>query len=143
MVRKTSIDILNKIKAEGLLSARRLQVYEHLFFYGPMTAMEVFKALKVNTNQSGRFTELKKMGVISDMGEVECPVTGRTVTLWGVTNNLPDKLKARKTKAQIVGEQYEELRSSYNKLITYLAEVQGITPGKAGENFIQWAEGKQ
>ena len=47
--------------------------------------------LGLKTNQSGRFTELKNLGVIHEVGVRKCKVTGYKVTEWDVTNNLPKK----------------------------------------------------
>ena len=45
-IRQTSIDCYNKIKAEGLLSKRRLEVYEILFHHGQLTANEIVRISK-------------------------------------------------------------------------------------------------
>lgn len=99
MIRETSIEAYNQIKANGLLSKRRFQIYDCLYFNGPMTAMEVFKKLGLRTNQSGRFTEMEKLEVIQDAGTKLDDETGMTVTLWDVTSGLPQKIK-KPTKKQ-------------------------------------------
>lgn len=64
-----------------------------------MTANEVFEQLNLKTNQSGRFTEMLEMGVIQEVGERVCSITGRNVILWDVTDQLPKK-KERKRKTK-------------------------------------------
>ena len=73
--RQTSIDCYNKIKASGLLSKRRLEVYKSILENAPCTSNEIFKSLNLPTNQSGRFTELEDLGVIYGVGVRECAVT--------------------------------------------------------------------
>lgn len=89
MIRETSIETFLQIKREGLLSKRRQEVYECLYNHGPLTANEVFTRLNLPTNQSGRFTELEKLGVIKEQSVRVCRVTGRRATAWITTNGLP------------------------------------------------------
>ena len=76
-MRQTSIDCYNKIKANGLLSKSRLQVYEALYK-----------------------TELREQGVIYEKGEKKCNITGRNVIEWDLTDNLPIKLNVTQTIKQ-------------------------------------------
>jgi hypothetical protein len=93
MARETSIETYLKIKRSGLLSSRRLEIYECLFNKGPLTASQVFVLLGLETNQSGRFTELSEMEVIKEVGTITCPITNNTAILWDVTAKLPVKIK--------------------------------------------------
>jgi hypothetical protein len=114
--RQTSIDCYNKIKQEGLLSKRRLQVYESIFNYAPCTASEVFNEKNLKTNQSGRFTELRDLGVIYEKGERLCSVTGRNVIEWDLTDRLPIKIKkSNKTKKHKIDDALNSLRELYKK----------------------------
>jgi len=88
-IRQTSIDCYNQIKAEGLLSKRRLEVYEAIFKNAPCSASEIFNVKNLKTNQSGRFTELRDLGVIYEKGIKKCSVTGKNVIEWDLTDNLP------------------------------------------------------
>lgn len=96
MVRDTSIEVYNKIKADGLLSKKRFELYDHIYHYGPLTASSAFKALGWKTNQSGRFTELEQRGVIRAIGKTEDADTGHTVTLWDITSHLPEQQMVHK-----------------------------------------------
>ena len=112
--RQTSIDCYNQIKSEGLLSKRRLQVYESIFNYAPCTASEVFNDKNLKTNQSGRFTELRDLGVIYEKGERLCRVTGRNVIEWDLTDKLPVNVKKTiKTKKQKINDALNLLRVLY------------------------------
>jgi hypothetical protein len=93
--RKTSIDAYYKIKQEGLLSKRRMEVYEALYEFGPLTANELVRHMKrisPESNQTGwnaRFSELQRLGVIHEVG-VRCDeISGNQCIVWDVTDQLP------------------------------------------------------
>ena len=112
--RQTSIDCFNQIKQEGLLSKRRLQVYESIYNSAPCTASEVFKDKNLKTNQSGRFTELRDLGVIYEKGERVCSITGRNVIEWDLTDTLPINIKSSiKTKQHRVNDALNSFRKLY------------------------------
>ena len=112
--RQTSIDCYNKIKSEGLLSKMRLKVYEAILRKAPCTASEVFNEKNLKTNQSGRFTELRDLGVIYEKGERLCSVTGRNVIEWDLTDRLPVNVKkSNKTKKNKIDDALNSLRELY------------------------------
>ena len=112
--RQTSIDCFNQIKQEGLLSKRRLEVYESIYNSAPCTASEVFKDKNLKTNQSGRFTELRDLGVIYEKGERVCSITGMNVIEWDLTDRLPVNIKnPNKTKKQRLDAALNSLRELY------------------------------
>lgn len=104
MKRKTSAEAFQKIKDEGLLSKRRLEVYETLYTYGPMTGMELLMRLKRTTNVDSqvraRLNELRELGVAEEVGEVRCSITKMHVIQWDVTDRLPER--PRKTASDCV-----------------------------------------
>lgn len=113
MTRQTSIDAYHEIKLKGLLSVRRFQIYDVLHRFGALTANEVFEILKKETDPSGkqfrfdsntraRFTELRELGVVKELGTQKCSVTGRECILWDVTGNLPAETPSRITNQQKV-----------------------------------------
>jgi hypothetical protein len=116
-VRQTSINCYNRIKSEGLLSKRRLEVYEAIYNSAPCTASEIFNVKHLKTNQSGRFTELRDLGVIYEKGERRCRVTGRNVIEWDLTDELPTNIKTP-TKKDRVNNSLEGLRELYKKKTT-------------------------
>ena len=88
-IRQTSKDVYAEIKESGLMSHMRWLVYDQLYWGGPMTAQEVFKSLGCDTNQSGRFTEMREMGAIEEVGIRACTITGNDVIEWAVSGNMP------------------------------------------------------
>jgi len=115
--RQTSIDCYNKIKQEGLLSKRRLEVYEALLSSAPCTSTEAIRNAKTTFGifgVSSRFTELRDLGVIYERGEKQCSITGRNVIEWDLTDRLPINIKkTNKTKKQKKDEALESLRNLY------------------------------
>jgi hypothetical protein len=113
--RQTSIECYNKIKAEGLLSKQRLAVYTSLLKMGkPSTAREVYSTMSVAKQEATRFTELRNLGVIYEVGNRKCSVTGRTAIEWDLTDRLPVETKiTANTKKQRVANAINGLRQLY------------------------------
>lgn len=97
-MKQTSIDAYEQIKSEGLLTKRKLEVYQILKFHGPMTAHEVVGVARSKyplANQTGfnaRLSELEKLGCVEIADTKTNPVSGKQNYVWRVTNNLPKKL---------------------------------------------------
>jgi len=115
-IRQTSIDVYNEIKSKGLLSQKRMEIYNIVYHNGPMTSAEAFKIInqdkpKSNVlNQSrARFTELRDMGCLVELGTKTCGVTGNTVIEWDVTDGLPKDLPKQKTKKQKIDEILDDI----------------------------------
>ena len=115
--RQTSIDCYNKIKQEGLLSKRRLEVYEAILSTAPCTSSEAIRNAKTTFGVFGvssRFTELRDLGVIYEKGEKKCSITGRNVIEWDLTDRLPIKFKNKnKTKKQRINDAINSFRELY------------------------------
>lgn len=97
-VRETSAEAYRTIKENGLLSERRLQVYDYLYQHGPCTANELVnragkRSTLGNQNVVTRLGELRAMGVVKELGTRQCEVTGMRVIVWDVTRELPKKLE--------------------------------------------------
>lgn len=86
----TSRKAYYEIKREGLLSRSRMQVYECLYHNGAMTGRELNETLG-NDSAHKRLSELHKRGVITKKGKRDCRITGRTATVWVVTEALPSE----------------------------------------------------
>ena len=116
-IRQTSIDCYNQIKADGLLSKRRLEVYSSLLKMGkPSTTREVYSTMNVDKQEATRFTELRNLGVIYEVRNRKCSVTGRTAIEWDITDNLPKKTKViTNTKKDRVKNTLIALRDLYKK----------------------------
>ena len=116
-IRKTSIECFNKIKQEGLLSKRRLEVYEALYTSAPCTSSEAIRNAKTTFGVFGvssRFTELRDLGVIYEKDVRPCKVTGRNVIEWDLTDRLPVNVKnTNKTKKQKINDALNSLRVLY------------------------------
>lgn len=108
MIRQTSINVYRQIEAEGLLSKRRWEVYNHLYKHGPLTQREAVNQISnkyaAERSYTPRFAELEKMLVIRSVGERVCSITGRQVLIWDVTDKLPKKIETKKepTKSQLI-----------------------------------------
>lgn len=102
MFRQTSKAAYDAIKAQGLLSERRFEVYDVLYHHGPLTQVEVWKkiaATNPNVQQHSvtpRFAEMVRLGVIREVTDTDgrflkrkCTVTDRTCMTWDVTSSLP------------------------------------------------------
>ena len=113
--RQTSIDCYNQIKEQGLLSNMRFEVYSALLSIGkPSTTREVYETMNVMKQEATRFTELRKLGVIYEVQNRKCTITGRTAIEWGLTNRLPvDYKNPNKTKKQKVDKALNSLRELY------------------------------
>ena len=115
--RQTSIDCYNQIKANGLLSKRRFEVYEALLSSAPCTSSEAIRNAKTTFGVFGvssRFTELRDLGVIYEVRTRECTVTGRNVIEWDLTDRLPINVKkSNKTKKNKIDDALNSLRELY------------------------------
>lgn len=115
--RQTSIDCYNQIRANGLLSKRRFEVYEALLSSAPCTSSEAIRNAKTTFGVFGvssRFTELRDLGVIYEVRTRECKVTGRNVIEWDLTDRLPVNIKkSNKTKKHKIDDALNSLRELY------------------------------
>ena len=102
--RNTSIEAYNEVIP--FLSKKRKEIYDVLFNLGPMTSAEVFRHLNARnpvaniTQSRARFTELREMGAILELGTKPCNVTGVTVILWDVDDGPVKKLEKKLTTKQ-------------------------------------------
>jgi len=90
-VRQTSAEAFRVITETGLLSKRRLQVYEHLYHNGPLTAKQLSLALHFSAWK--RVSELRRMGCVRELGVVVCEYTGHKVLQWDVTDVIPERVR--------------------------------------------------
>ena len=118
--RQTSIDCYNQIKEEGLLSNMRFKVYEAILKKAPCTSAEVLSIMlsknSAITSSRARFTELRELGVIYEVQNRKCTITGRTSIEWDLTDRLPINIKnPNKTKKHRVDDALNSLRELYKK----------------------------
>ena len=107
MTRETTIEAYHRADATGLIQGIKLKVLEILAKHGPMTANEMRKYGDPSANSGvygTRLSELKRMGVVQEVGERPCETTGYSAIEWDLTGNLPVKLPKEKTKKEIKKE---------------------------------------
>lgn len=108
MIRRTSVETYNSIKDSGLLSDKRLKVYE-IFYEHPegLTGAQVsmIYSSRYPTSQHSetirnRITELRDMGVLTEVETVKCEFSDRNVIKFALNDNMPATLKAKPTLNQ-------------------------------------------
>lgn len=94
MIRQTSVETYNAIKADGLLGRLQMDVYAAIFEHGPVTQNELhqywFPGRQPRDIQP-RVSELVKFGVVKEVGKRPCKITRRECLIWDVTDSLPVK----------------------------------------------------
>lgn len=90
MSRSTSAQARDELEATGELSQRRGQVLGILLRCGPLTGAEVDAVGKGEPGVRGhlhkRLGELEGVGLVERVGTRVCKQTGRTATVWRVTD---------------------------------------------------------
>lgn len=119
-IRQTSINCFNQINAQGLLSKQRFEVYSALLKIGkPSTTREVYATMNVVKQEATRFTELRNIGVIYEVRNRKCNITGRTAIEWDLTDKLPINIKVNNnSKKQRVQDALDYLNELYKKKTT-------------------------
>jgi hypothetical protein len=132
MARQTSIDCYNQIKAQGLLSKMRFKVYECILTNAPCTSAEALSNMlsknSAITSSRARFTELRELGVIYEVRNRKCTITGRTAIEWDLTDGLPkEKIISDNSKKQRIQTTIDALKLLYkNKLTATLDDWQMV-----------------
>lgn len=98
MVQQTSIQAFHQIQQSGLLSQRRLEVYQAIVFNPKSTGTEILRIAGLQRNHSGRFTELVELGLIKEGQSRECSLTGNTALTWESTGEQPKEVKKKPIK---------------------------------------------
>jgi hypothetical protein len=128
-INQNSLDAFNHIKKNGLLSDKRLKVYQ-IFVHNPngLTGSEVSDIYKKNYPSSqhsetirNRITELRDMGVLDEVGNVPCKFTKRTVMKYKVNTNMPTKLVVKKSLNTNIDEIISDLKRVWD--LTTTAEL--------------------
>lgn len=104
------------------MSKRRWEVYAWLFHNGPASANEVYRALVTgrwinSSSYLSRLSELRRMGVIQEVGEKTDHETKMLVLVWDVTNKMPtplERIDQRMTRNQLIIELAAVARSYLN-----------------------------
>lgn len=116
MTRETSIEAYHYIVESGKVAERHRQLYSIVYNHGPITANSAFNvlkqelgALRFDSNTRARFTELREMGLIQEMGTGTDPITKRRVIVWDVTKNFPRKPPKSETKSMVIAKLAKEV----------------------------------
>ena len=123
MARQTSIDCYNQIKAQGLLSKLRLATHYAMLYASPCTAGELQSYIDKNGIKVKHawklLSQLRDLGVVYEMNERKCNITGRVVIEWELTDKLPIKADLpTNTKKQRVADTMDALRLLYKNKLT-------------------------
>jgi len=137
-VKKTSAEVYEQIKLEGLLSKKRQEVYEILHLYGPMTGAQVAERMFMGGRKPAsetvrnRITELRDRGCVEEVKEGPCPVTGRTVIWWATTDRLPvEPSKNKRSRVEKICRSIDIL--SYPELVEISAYIHKSLSRKTGK----------
>jgi len=100
---QNSIDAYNTIKENGLLSKRRMEVLSAIYEHKEATQNEILRHFRLKRpdiasgSVTTRFSELQRMGVIGVVRTKLDNITKNPCDVWGITGNLPAKLKKKLT----------------------------------------------
>ncbi len=118
MIHANSIRAYRQIKSWGLVGQRQLEALTVLIEAGkPLTVTEIHGIQRGGStgdgefwrnNLSARITELKDRGVLEEVGDRKCDVTGNLVQVVWFTGNLPSgapgKTNNKLSRAELVDE---------------------------------------
>lgn len=117
MIQKTSIETYHAIKDSGLISEKRMKVFD-IFYAHPegLTGAEVSEIYKKQNPTSqhsetirNRITELFQMGVLAEIGVVECQFSKRSVMKWCCIDKMPIPLEKKQTKKEKIKEILDDI----------------------------------
>lgn len=79
----TSRESYRILIASGQLRGQQAQALEAVTRHGPATSGEIIQTLGPNVNLwRARFTELQGRGLIVEVGQRRCTITGRNAIVW-------------------------------------------------------------
>jgi hypothetical protein len=82
-VRRTSIESFNALRESGTLGRLQKLTFDTILTFGALTGRE----LDQYSGQSclwKRLSELEARGIVKVVGERQCKVTGRVVSVWDI-----------------------------------------------------------
>jgi hypothetical protein len=124
MIQKTSIETYHAIKNSGLISEKRMKVFD-IFYQNPqgLTGAEVSDIYRKNNPTSqhsetirNRITELVQMGVLAELGAVECQFSKRSVMKWCCIDKMPIPLEKKATRKEQINKILEDIVALGNSL---------------------------
>jgi hypothetical protein len=117
MIQRTSIDTYHAIRDSGVLSEKRMNVFD-IFYENPngLTGSEVseiykdkFPSSKHSETIRNRITELFQMGVLVEVGVVECQFSKRSVMKWCCVDKMPIPLEKKATRKEQIKEILDDI----------------------------------
>jgi hypothetical protein len=108
MAQTTSIETYNAIKKSGLISEKRMKVFD-IFYQNPRgltgaQVSEIYRRENPTSQHSetirNRITELVQMGVLAELGVVECEFSKRSVMKWCCIDKMPIPLEKKVTRKE-------------------------------------------
>lgn len=108
MAQTTSIETYNAIKDSGLISEKRMKVFD-IFYQNPRgltgaQVSEIYRRENPTSQHSetirNRITELVQMGVLAELGVVECEFSKRSVMKWCCIDKMPIPLEKKVTRKE-------------------------------------------
>ncbi len=93
--RATSVTAHEAVMADGTVRDQQKQIYSALYRHGPMTATECIQVVNesgtrtISENTHTRFAELRRRGVIHEVGKKVCAHTKKRCISWDVTGEPP------------------------------------------------------
>lgn len=123
MVRETSLEAYQNLKASGKLSTRRQEALDIIFNNnGPMTARMVHDQVptgKYKSHTAGRLSELVGMGLLKEAFTSPCPITYNNVIWYELTGDFEVKpLRKSATKTQLIKTLQAEVAALKSELNT-------------------------
>ena len=126
---RRSSDAYQSVMNSGLIQMRAAQVYQMHYHLGSLTKREMFEHFKasfpdenVQVDSFGpRYAQLVKAGLMEEVGEKNCLITGQTVTVWDVTTKIPrTKLPKSVSEKQELKLRVGELEVEVKRLNEYI-----------------------
>ena len=134
MVQTTSIETYHAIKNSGLISEKRLKVFD-IFYQNPqgLTGAEVSEIYRKENPTSqhsetirNRITELVQMGVLVELGVVECQFSKRNVTKWCCIDKMPIPLEKKLTRKEQIKEILDDV-TAFGKSLSSVPKGSSIS----------------
>jgi len=117
MIQVTSRETYQAILESGLISEKRMKVFD-IFYQNPqgLTGAEVSEIYRKNNPTSqhsetirNRITELVQMGVLAELGAVECQFSKRSVMKWCCIDRMPIPLEKKVTRKEQIKELLKDI----------------------------------
>ena len=117
MIQVTSRETYQAILESGLISEKRMKVFD-IFYQNPqgLTGAEVSEIYRKNNPTSqhsetirNRITELVQMGVLAELGAVECQFSKRSVMKWCCIDKMPIPLEKKVTRKEQIKERLKDV----------------------------------